>query len=125
KLDELKYLRTFSSFGSSNKILRNLNYIFSLLQLLIYLLKECKRDETIIVYHSLMLIIPIYLLKNFKKVNIILEVEEIYSKVWKESGYKKLETDFINIADKYIVVSDLLKQQLPNKQSVILYGSYN
>lgn len=57
----------------------------------------------------------------------VLEVEEIYSDVWKNGlSMKDAEMKLIESADSYIFVSDLLKERLNNetKKSIVLYGSY-
>lgn len=118
-------LKIFSTFGVKTRPMRLLKYKFSLLQVFIYLLVNIKAYETIIVYHSPSLINLIKLIKKIKRCKVILEVEEIYSDVWKNSKYREKEMSVINIADKYILVSDLLKNMLPKKDSIVLYGSYN
>lgn len=92
-----------------------------------YLIMNIKKDETILVYHSLQLRKVVYLAKKIKKFNVILEVEEIYSDVSiLSSRKKKQEKKIIESADKYIFSTELLNEKLNNKskESIIIYGSY-
>lgn len=119
-------IKNFATFGSNNKILKKINKLFVALQLLFYLLMKTKRNEEILVYHSLALMIPIKIAKKLKRLSVILEVEEVYSKVWKGISNVEKENDYINnVADKAIFASDYLQQYFNNKKSVVVYGSYN
>ncbi|MFZ8101765.1 glycosyltransferase [Staphylococcus cohnii] len=116
------------SWISKNKFTKLIKVIFSILWLFFYLLKNTKKNEKILVYHSQLLAYPIMLSKFIKKFEVILEIEEIYGLVWKEKKqFLKMETKLINVADKYILVSEELKRflKLKNKENVILYGAYN
>ena len=46
-------VRFFSSFRSAGKVCSLLRLIWSLLQLFVYLLRQVKKNESILVYHSL------------------------------------------------------------------------
>lgn len=118
-------IKNFASYGSRNKLLNKIKKIFSAIQLLLYLLIETKKNEEIIVYHSLALMIPIKIAKKIKRLSIILEVEEIYSTVWKGIADEEKEINYINSADKAIFASDFLEKLFENKKSVVVYGSYN
>lgn len=104
---------------------RYISQLLSLLFLTIYLIINCKKSETLIVYHSLVLMPVINILKYIKKVKIILEVEEVYSLVIDEKN-KKYDTEmkYIRSMDKRIVVSTQLKDMIGYKDDILLYGSY-
>lgn len=121
--DGIKF-RNFATFGSNNFIIKRLKYIFSLFQLLLFLLLNTKTNEQIIVYHSLALCLPISIAKNIKRLKIILEIEEIYSNVWENSYDKNKEMKYIRKADKYIFASDILSKKFTFKPKVVLYGGY-
>jgi hypothetical protein len=67
-------------------------------------------------------------LKIFKNVKIILEIEEIYSEVWgKYKKFNKIETLFFKISHSFIVVSNKLKtilSKMVKKNIICLFGSY-
>jgi hypothetical protein len=113
-------------FLSGNKIFKFLSKITALIWLTIYLLKCVKKGEKILVYHSPLLSVPIRIVKRLKKVYLILEVEEIYSEVWKKSkSFIRQEKKLINEANEYIVVSEVLLERLKKKPALVLYGSYH
>jgi len=118
-------VKTFSTFGSSNSIIKKAKQVYSAFQLLLFLLFKTKRKEQIIVYHSLALMLPIKAARFIKKLEVILEVEEIYTEVWKDKRPLIDEKKYIDRADKYILVSDVLKEMLPPRPSVVLYGAFN
>lgn len=120
-------LRQFFTFGSKNRIGRCLKYFVSLFQIFLYLLIFTKKDENIMIYHSIILYFPIKLLKKMKKINIILEVEEIYQDIQLMPNYmKKIEQKLFDIADMYIFSTELLNEKLnkKNKPHVVIYGTY-
>lgn len=117
-------LKNFSTFGSNNIITKKLKQFYSAIQLILYLIKNTEKNEQIIVYHSLALIIPISIVRLIKNLEVILEVEEIYTDVWDDKPNKNKEIRYINKAYKYIFVSDILKKIFGNKPNVVLYGSY-
>jgi len=117
-------LRNFATFGSINILGKKAKQIFAVFQLLLFLIVNTKKHEKILVYHSLALMLPIQLAKFIKKLNIILEVEEVYTDVWKSKTSISSEVNYINKADKYILVSDVLKKMFNHKPSIVLYGSY-
>lgn len=124
--DDVK-LRTFATFGGRNKILRISKYFFSLSQLLLYLLINTKKNESIIVYHSILLSVPIRVAKFFKRFKIILEVEEIYDDVQSLSKNMRIsEYKTFTSADKFIFSTELLNEKLnsTNKPSTLIYGTY-
>lgn len=95
--------------------------------LFFWLLSHMKKNEQILVYHSLGLMRCMYWAKKIKKFRLILEVEEIYNDVFRKSRWsQKMEKKFIACADKYIFPTELLNQQLNpgNKPYVLIHGTY-
>ena len=105
-------------------IFKILNIMYSNIWLLFYLLRNCKRNETVIVYHSMYLINILSLVKKIKKIRIILEVEEIYSDVSFKN--KKKEYKMFALADKYIFITEMLNKKINiyNKPYCISHGTY-
>jgi len=125
-LSPTKQLTNCPSIGSGYKIREYLSILISLTWLFFWLLFNVKRDEKILVYHSPWFALPVLWAKRIKGFKLILEVEEIYSKVWSlNKTLTKWENKIILNTDGYIVVSDVLAEMLPAKQKIILYGSYN
>ena len=118
----------FKSYGrSSNKLKRIYNVLKSRFLLFLYCLKNIKKDEQVIVYHSLELMRTIYFAKLFKGFKMILEVEEIYNDVKMRSFFSKnMELRFINSADKYIFPTELLNEKCnpKSKPYILIHGTY-
>lgn len=104
------------------KFLRKINLLFSWIWLIGKLMRTDKYT-TILVYHKLQLITPLLILKKIKKVNYILEVEELYSKMPGSLYPKDKELRFIYSAQGYIFVSELLKKEIA-KEGMVIYGNY-
>jgi hypothetical protein len=119
---------TFSSgFSFSGKWTRFLKIFYSLLWLFFFLLRNAKKNEKIIVYHSPWLCLPILWAKRIKKFNLILEVEEIYSDVSSLHPYfDKLEIKIFKATDSFLFSTDLLVDKIANsKPNYVIYGSYS
>lgn len=127
QMSEFIYLKTFATFGCNNKFVRIFKYTFSLIQLFFYLLFNTEKDELVIVYHSVLLSLPIRLAKFFKKFKLILEVEEIYQDAQPLSINRiKDECDVFANADKYILSTELLSNKLNSvkKPYITINGTY-
>jgi len=125
-LNECVSLKTFDSFSSQNKIIRGFGHIWTKSQLLRFLLKNVKSDDTIIVYHSLALMDIVKKLKNKKNCCLMIEVEELYSDVREDQVLREKELEYLQTADQYIVITELLNKQvnLQNKPRIISHGTY-
>ena len=114
------------TFSTRNKITRYLKIVFTLLWLFIWLIRNVERNEKIIVYHTQWLSFPLRLAKRLKGFHLVLEVEEIYEKIWeKKKIMNKWEQKLIKSADSYIAVSDLLAEMLGEKTKAVVYGNYS
>lgn len=114
------------SIGCQNKLLKGVRIVINCIWLIFKILKNTKKNDTIIIYHTLETIIPLLIIKKIHKIKYILEVEEIYSQMPHiSSKYKKLEHKLIQEADYYITVSETLKKLLPPKPCISIYGNYH
>lgn len=120
-------LKLFFSWGGSNPMLRKLKRLWHPLMIFIYLLFKACKNEPVVVYHSLGYFGAIIWAKKIKKFKLILEVEEIYSDVADVHPYfRKLEYRMFDIADAYILSTELLNDKVnpSQKPSCIIYGTY-
>ncbi|WP_422484801.1 hypothetical protein [Gudongella sp. DL1XJH-153] len=124
RINEGVLLRNFFTIGSKGKTMKKIKQILSSIFLLKYLLFGIKKEDIVIVYHSISLIWPITIAKYIKKFDIILEVEEIYSDVWKGSANYEQEVKYIKKFEKYLFASDKLSVLFAEKPSVVIYGAY-
>ena len=118
----------FPSFGGNSifsKILKKILYKWGLFW---YLMRNVRKGEVIIAYHSLAYSRILNWAKKIKKFKLILEVEEVYQDVVSVSAITKQgEYAIFNMADTYIFSTELLKEKLntSGKPDVTIYGTYN
>ena len=115
-----------STWVTNNKILTFIKILWSLIWLFIYLLIKTKKNENVLVYHCPWLSLPIRLAKLFRRFNLVLEVEEVYSDVMvSRKIFKPWEMKLLNCADKYLLSTDMLKERLNiQKPFEVIYGEY-
>lgn len=113
-------------FGSKNRLLKKCKIIFAQWMLLVYMLKNIKREEKILVYHSLYLMFPVWIISKVKHLKLVLEVEEIYADVLENSLIKKIEMAYFKHANAYIFPTELLSEvvNIERKEEVIVHGTY-
>lgn len=128
KLTENTIIRFFKTKKQSkHKLIRVWNILRQNVILFWYLLTQIKREESVLVYHSLGLMRSVYLAKKLKGFRLILEVEEFYNDVWLKSKIsKKMEEKFIACADGYLFPTELLNQKFnpQDKPYSIVHGTY-
>lgn len=120
----LKLLPTLKCNKLPSKIVSKLYF---LLHLIICLIKDVKRGDTLLVYHALPLMLPIKILRLFRKFSLVLEVEEIYGDVTNNGRCSKRELNFFRKADGYLFATELLenKVNIDRKPAIIVNGVYN
>lgn len=127
ELSEHIKLIKLPAFKWGNKFQKTIALMWRFWGLFFYLMKNVKKNEEIIVYHSLGNITSVKWAKRLKKFKLILEVEEIYNDamVSVERAREK-EIRFIKTADKYIFPTEMLNAQFnkENKPHVIIHGTY-
>lgn len=127
KVNENTDLKLFSTFPWGNLIQKSFSLLMGDIMLFWYLITRIKKNEMVIVYHSLYLRNIINLAKKIKGFKVILEVEEIYQDVVCCSEYtKNLEYKSFANADKFIFPTKLLDKKInpKNNQKVIIHGTY-
>jgi len=120
-------LKQFNTFGSKYRFLRLCKYLYSQIQLLVYLLNNTSVGEKVIVYHSIFLAFPLIVSKFIRRFEIILEVEEIYQEISKQNLLMRMSEKLIFlIADCFIFSTEYLNQQVnkKNKKNIIIHGTY-
>lgn len=106
------FLQTCPTIGFNNILTKILAYFFSLAWLTAYLIKNRSHDESVVVYHSPLLFLPIFISKKIKKYRLTLQVCEIYHDVGPVGWFKKIsEKLLISVADNYILSTDNLKHK--------------
>jgi glycosyltransferase involved in cell wall biosynthesis len=111
----------------AGKVKRKSAYIFNRVTIFIYLLFTIRKNEEVLVYHSLYLMNIIKLLKSLKSFSLILEINEIYQDVVDTTKkMQQYEYEFFNMAHKYIFSTELLNEKINciKKPYVINHGTY-
>ena len=129
-IDEKNTVFYFSSISGKSVFGKCLRHVWHLLTLFCFLLR-LKKNETVIVYHSLLYASIFNIVKKIKKINIILEVEEIYTDAvdyGRLSMFQKHKeyTVFKN-ATSYVFSTELLHSIInsENKAFIVSHGTYN
>lgn len=120
-------LTFFASVGRRNILKRIINRVVMKIQLWQYFLKNIRRGETVLVYHSLGYMKDFRRLRRIKKFKLILEMEEIYSDVIGNEKLKRKEIEYARMADGYIFPTQFLDEliNIENKPSMIVHGNYH
>jgi len=126
KVNSKKQITFSPSIAFSGRITKFIKIFFSLSWLFFFLLKNAKKNEKIIVYHSPWLCLPVLLAKKIKGFYLVLEVEEIYSDVSSlHSFFDKLEMKIFDAADSFLFSTDLLVDKIAKgRPNYVIYGSY-
>ncbi len=125
-IDEKTSVRLFASFGANNRITKKIRYLYSLFQTFIYIIFNTKKDEPVLLYHSIAMIKIVKIAKIIKKFKLILELEEIYGDVTESNKTIKKELNFCKLADAFIFSTILLNDKINknNKPFVVVLGTY-
>lgn len=117
----------FISLGCIKNPLRILSRWLNTIHFFLWLLVHTKRNEQIIVYHSLGYCKMLHLLRKIKHLRIIGEVEELYQDVHKQSkSVSRAEREFIKGCEKYLFPTILMNNQFNpfGKPFAIVHGVY-
>lgn len=126
KLNDNISLKTFFSIPWSNRIYKSLSSRLNKIQLFAYMLFCTRKNDTIILYHSIVYSNLFIMLKKIKKFNLILEVEEIYQDInFLTRSEMKSENKIFSISDKFIYSTELMKDRINNKkENITISGNY-
>ena len=118
-------LKTFPSFNSKCKPLRVLGHLLTRGAFYGYLLAKVKRNDRLLVYHSLAYKRIIKCIQKIKKCRLTIEVEELYADVKGDAAQRKAEMAYLQTADSYLFITELLRQAVnTEKPSVLSHGTY-
>lgn len=126
ELNDKTTLKLFFSIGSKFFIVRAINKLLSSICLITYILLNVRRNEKIIVYHSLGYTRIFLHLKKIIKFFLILEIEEVYADITGKLKDRKKENRLFNSADAFIFSTDLLAEivNIAHKPYAVVYGTY-
>jgi len=128
-VDDCEQVLFCSTWIRSNLLLKVFSRIWMWIQLLYYLLFKIRKNESIILYHSLAIKPVMVFLKKWLgiKRELIVEVEEIFSAAYRYDSIKiQKEIKYIQaISSKNIVVNDLMMEKCGlHNDFAVCYGCY-
>lgn len=115
------------TFGVKTHFGRFFSLLFTQIWLLFYLLKNTKRGEQVVAYHSISTVETLKIAKKIKKLELVLEIREIYTDLNETTdNKKKRELNYFKAGDKYIFPTELLNEKIntENKPYVVATGIY-
>ena len=126
QLTEQTFLKLFPCTGTGRLPKRVLGRMLLKTRLFLYLLCHVKKNENVLVYHSLGYCRMVALLRKLKKFRLILEVEEIYADVNGRERDRKKEFKLFSVADAYVFPTELLNGKINthNKPYALIHGTY-
>lgn len=127
KVSDNVQLLLMPSCGGISILARAVRHVWCTLYLLFTLL-AVKRNEVLVVYHSIGYQDLVIFCKKVKKFHLCLELNEIYQDVAPLSKHKsKKEKEIIGLADSYIFATELLDRSVNTfrKPSTVIYGTYD
>lgn len=119
-------VKYFSSKSYSNLIARVLSREIEKWKFLLWILKNVRKDETVVVYHSLGYFNQIHLAHKINKFRLIFEVEEIFADVIGNQKLRKKEIKILKEAEAYIFPTQLLSRVVntSGKPEIFIHGTY-
>ena len=111
----------YSYKGKFGYIIAKIHVFFNVIK---YIFKNVKKRDTIVVYHSPSLMLPILITHIFIKYKLVLEVEEIYSIISNSNVIKKrFELHYLNKATSYITPNiAMIDNYLQRKKVCLIEG---
>ena len=125
-LDEKTKLHLILGFSIKSKMgIVCSNIVFQWI-LFFYLLFKIPSKSTVLVYHSCSYMKTVHILKKLKKINLLLEVEEIFGDVSNNEKLSKRELSYFKNADAYIFPTIMLNDKVNTtcKPFSIAHGTY-
>ena len=123
------WLKTFFSIGDGNSFFHRINIHLIRFEMFIYLLTKIKKNDILLVYHSLNYAKVIMVLRKLRIFRFVLQVCEIYQDVTDNlaNKLKKAEFEIFQRCDACIYSNDLIREKLDpdhRRESLVLYGVY-
>ncbi len=120
-------LNLFTSIGRKNIFFRIIDLLLLYIQLIRFFLKNIHRGDVVIVYHTLLYVSLVRILKKIIGFKLILEFEELYADVLKSNKSKKKELALLKSADAYIFPSKIMPEKfhINSKKFVVIHGTYS
>ena len=119
-------VKLFATWPYRIRLLRWIGRAFLRISSMCYLLHNIKKDDTVIVYHSLALINCVKWLKKLRNCRLIMEIEEFYGDVMEKQKVSDREQKYFQIADGYLFPAKQLEEKVNvgKKPYTLIHGTY-
>ena len=119
-------VQLFRSFGRNSFAKRVLNHVYMKIQYTMYLIRNIKKDDVVIAYHSPYHVNILRFLKRFKSFYLVLQMLEIYADVNGDENLREKELKLTNEADAFVFATDILNQtvNIQKKPAAVMLGTY-
>ena len=128
KIEQNNTYKFFLCIGKSKYgVLNLLDRVVRNIQLFIWCITHLKRNEQVMIYHSLGYVNVFIILSKLLRIRIIGDVEEIYQDVHDFSNFtKRNEFRFFKLCDKFMFPNTVLNDRINSKgiPSVVCHGIY-
>ena len=116
-------VRDAATISASNTIMKILARLLMEVQVFFFLITR-KRDDKVLMYHSLGMRHAVSLAQLFRRYEFIMEVEELFNAAWGKENLAN-EIKYLKKADKYLYVNDVMPKRFAfNKPYAVCYGNY-
>jgi len=126
QIDDRETHTYLPSVVSQNRILSKLCFILNNIIILAYLISNTKKEDTVLVYHSLYHRLWLNLYRRFSSRDIVLQIEDVFSELADgERGFQRTEWNLLRSMKKCICVNDIVFKSLQSvPEKIVSYGSY-
>ncbi len=116
-----------SSRHSKFSLINKIGFVWHSFKILAYLLTHVKKEDKVLVYHSLSHRLWIKPYRKIFQRKFFLEIEDVFSSLSRETErFQKSEWKNFDLANGYICINEIVAKSLsPTKPKVISYGSYS
>ncbi|MHB1461979.1 MAG: glycosyltransferase family protein [Armatimonadota bacterium] len=119
-----------AALGTANVITKKLRILYMQFALFIYLLTRVKRNDVVVIYHSLRYIPVVTLIKRMTKYKVVLEFNDLYALHFidqkKVNSIRVREQAYVKMMDGFVLASPFMAEIVDNmKPAIISYGSYD
>lgn len=121
-----KHIYFSAHTGGKFKFGNKFNSFLQMFKILMYLVKNAKKDDRILIYHSMFHTFWVPILKNIFKKPYFLQIEDVYSALSPEGkSFEDKEWKFFETANGYLCVNSLIKDKIHNPApKIISHGRY-
>ena len=121
-----KHIYFSAHTGGKFKFGNKFNSFLQMFKILMYLVKNAKKDDRILIYHSMFHTFWVPILKNIFKKPYFLQIEDVFSALSPEGkSFEDKEWKFFETANGYLCVNSLIKDKIHNPApKIISHGRY-